>query len=244
MKKHFKQKVLAYIQSGSLIKLRNFITNHEKKKKVYDLNFVSGPLNRTPLHLACAFGDDAIVRCLLKFGARANIKDKHQDFPLHIAADYLQYSGNYCDYKVLIDPLIRDYPDAVYQKNKNGDTPSYLLKQARKLQTEKSKSSESNDNSNVDLSSEDSDQSNNDEDVSWNEKLLNAHEGDFADSGINNEFNDESTWNLPEYPTFEEWADRIAEEYKRKQHYQKIKHHAPGQKFKITHLFEGKNFNK
>lgn len=231
MKKHFKQKVLTYIQSGSLINLRNYIISHEKKKKAYDLNFKSGPLNRTPLHLACAFGDDAIVRCLLKYGANADIKDKNKDLPIHVAAEYLQNSGNFCDYKVLIDPLIRDFPDAMNQPNKSGSTPSDLLKQARKMQNLNNSQQSSVDEGNS--SGESSSEEKNIE-MSWNEKLLNAQDGDFADSGVN-EFTEADAWNIPDLPTYEQWADRIAEEYKRKQNYQKIKHHAPGQKFKITH---------
>jgi len=234
MKKHFKQKVLTYIQSGSLISLRNYIISHEKKKKAYDLNFKSGPLNRTPLHLACGFGDDAIVRCLLKYGADANVKDKNKDLPLHVAAEYLANSGNYCDYKILIEPLIRDFPDGMNHANKTGDTPSDLLKQARKMQNlNNSQQENSTDGDDNDESGSDDEQTSTE--LSWNEKLVNAQEGDFADSGVNNEFSDESAWAVPDLPTFEQWADRIAEEYKRKQNYQKIKHHAPGQKFKITH---------
>lgn len=77
------KKMIRYVEEGNLMKLKSYLRKHSD----LDVNFSQGKKRRTPLHLACSLGDDAILRLLLKNGADILLKDKKGDTPLHIAAN-------------------------------------------------------------------------------------------------------------------------------------------------------------
>ncbi|CAK8675985.1 unnamed protein product [Clavelina lepadiformis] len=194
-----------------------------KNSDDFHVDFVTGEMHRTPLHVACLLGDDPVTRCLLRFGANAGRKDRDGDTPLHLAAKYVGEEGNYSDHKLLIDPLIKEFPDAIHMKNKWGETPSQILQEAKEkhkqfLEEESmawgeeigscyKPQEEANDSSIGMITNK-----------SWNEKLANEWEDDCADQGFSQQYFIDKEWanNVPDYPTFEQWADRMAAEYKRK----------------------------
>jgi len=76
------QRVLRYVRSGSLLKLKSYLRKH----KNLDVNFSHGRKCRTPLHIASGLGDDAVLRVLLARGAEVLRKDRKGDTALHVAA--------------------------------------------------------------------------------------------------------------------------------------------------------------
>nr|XP_002125694.1 NF-kappa-B inhibitor-like protein 1 [Ciona intestinalis] len=219
MHKRVKQKVLNYVQSGYLLKLKHYLETYTKKNVDLNLNFKSGDLNRTPLHVACLFGDDAVVRCLLRFGASAEMLDKNKETPLHLAAKFVGEEGNYSGYKNLIDPLIRDYPDVLSWENKWRETSSQLLKDAKERYTARKEDEENAWKEEVGSCYKDQEEEEEDsEEKKWKEKLRNEWDDDCADVGVRDNFILNENWDdfVPDYPTFEQWADQMAEEYRRK----------------------------
>ncbi|KAK7895729.1 hypothetical protein WMY93_021054 [Mugilogobius chulae] len=82
MVSHRQKRVWKYIEEGSLLKLKSYL----KKHRDVELNFSQGRRQRSPLHLACCLGDDAVLRLLLKHGAQVLLKDRKGDTALHTAA--------------------------------------------------------------------------------------------------------------------------------------------------------------
>lgn len=76
-------RVWRYVESGSLLKLKSYLRKHRD----LDVNFTRGKKQRSPLHLACSLGDDAVLRLLLKHGADVLQQDRRGQTALHIAAN-------------------------------------------------------------------------------------------------------------------------------------------------------------
>lgn len=219
MQKHIRQKVFKYIQGGYLMKLKHCLETSKKKGDGFNLDFVTGDLRRTPLHVACLLGDDAIVCCLLHFSANAQLQDANGNTALHLAAQSILDNDSYSDRKLLIDPLFKQYPDAMKVKNKWKETPKDILRKA------KNRFKSMQDFKSLSPGEEVGGSYKNTENVSghsetptWNEKLANEWADDCADVGFSAKFTPsiEGIEDIPEYQTFDEWADRIAEEYKRR----------------------------
>lgn len=78
-----KKRVWRYVEEGSLLKLKSFLRRHRD----LDVNFAQGKRERSPLHLACQLGDDAVLRLLLKHGADVLRRDRKGNTALHTAAN-------------------------------------------------------------------------------------------------------------------------------------------------------------
>lgn len=76
-------RVWKYVDEGSFLKLKSYLRKHRD----LDLNFSQGKRQRSPLHLACSLGDDAVLRLLLQHGADVLQKDRRGDTALHTAAN-------------------------------------------------------------------------------------------------------------------------------------------------------------
>ncbi|XP_039249915.2 NF-kappa-B inhibitor-like protein 1 [Styela clava] len=203
------RKLVKYIQSGSLLKIKSLLEKlNGKREHKFNLGFKIGDLNRTPLHIACLLGDDAVVRCLLKYGASSDRKDKNNDTPVHIAAQFICDDGNYQDYKLLIEPLIQKQPELLSQKNKKGKTPSEILLQAR----EKYKMFCKFDQEEEDLVQEKAEQ-----EESWNSKLLQETESEYNEQTKGLSFSSNiSSFSDDDYQNYDQWAGRIFRDYQRK----------------------------
>lgn len=77
------KRVWRYVDEGSLLKLKSYL----KKHRDLDVNFSQGRRQRSPLHLACCLGDDAVLRLLLKHGADVLRTDHRGDTALHTAVN-------------------------------------------------------------------------------------------------------------------------------------------------------------
>lgn len=77
------KRVWRYVEEGNLLKLKSYLRKHRD----LDVNFSQGRRQRSPLHLACSLGDDAVLRVLLGHGADVLQKDFKGDTALHTAAN-------------------------------------------------------------------------------------------------------------------------------------------------------------
>lgn len=199
------RKVIKHVQSGSLLKLKTLLEKlNGKTKQNFNLNFKVNDIGRTPLHIACLLGDDAVVRCLLKHGASSSVLDRNRDTPVHIAAQFIYDDGNYEDYKLLIEPLIRKFPELLSLSNKNGDTPSEILLKAR----EKYKLFKK-----LEKEEEDEIQEKADKEEDWKRKIQSETEAEHHEA--------EGKYTASasvedDYQTYDQWADRMFQEYQRK----------------------------
>ena len=66
-----------------MLSLKSYLRKHRD----LDVNFSQGKRERSPLHLACYQGDDAVLRLLLIHGADVLRKDRKGDTPLHVAVN-------------------------------------------------------------------------------------------------------------------------------------------------------------
>ena len=91
------EKLFDYVSQGKVLKVKSFLTKHHK----YDLNTATPcrtQRERTLLHVVCAAGDDAVLRVLLKHGARADVQDSRGDTPLHLALQRVLHGHRHGEY--------------------------------------------------------------------------------------------------------------------------------------------------
>ncbi|XP_076019668.1 NF-kappa-B inhibitor-like protein 1 [Genypterus blacodes] len=120
------KRVWKYVEEGSLLKLKSYLQKHQE----LDLNFSQGRRQRSPLHLACCLGDDAVLRLLLQHGADVLRGDRKGDTPLHVAANMALKRGK-ATYDDLVVPLRNKCPEAMDAPNSAGVTPQDLLQWMR-----------------------------------------------------------------------------------------------------------------
>lgn len=212
--KTYQRKIIRYVQSGSLLKLKSLLEKHNNPKKPkLNLNFKIGHKQRTPLHVACLLGDDAVVRSLLYHGASPAVVDDSGDTPAHLAAQFFCDDGNYADYKLLIEPLVKRNADITTLKNKNGETPSEILHKAKKKYKLLNKLIQEEQ-----AVEEDKKQGKDEGKNSWYEKLANEMESEYLEKNGESSFSHKASLfkEEDEYQTYDQWADRINKEYSRK----------------------------
>ncbi|XP_022105137.1 ankyrin repeat and SOCS box protein 16-like [Acanthaster planci] len=86
-----------YVSQGEVTKLKSFLKRHHGDRRL-DVNAtLPGRANRqrTVLHVVCASGDDAMLRLLMKYGARAHVQDSYGDTPLHLALQRVRHGHKY-----------------------------------------------------------------------------------------------------------------------------------------------------
>ncbi|KAM4634761.1 NF-kappa-B inhibitor-like protein 1 [Polymixia lowei] len=184
------KRVLRYVEEGSLLKLKSYLRKHAD----LNINFSQGKKQRSPLHIACSLGDDAILRVLLKHGADTLQKDRKGNTPLHVAANRALKHGKRA-YDDLVVPLRKSCPDAMNACNNAGVTPQDLLQWMRDEQPAA--------NSNPPEA---------DPEKEWQEKLFGECEDEFFETfGIYDA--DDFLPVDEEEQDYGDWADRIRKEY-------------------------------
>ncbi|XP_043090094.1 NF-kappa-B inhibitor-like protein 1 [Puntigrus tetrazona] len=193
MVKRKQRRVLRYMKQGSLMKLKSFLRKH----KELDLNFTQGKKHRSPLHIVCSQGDDAILRLLLEHGANPLQTDRNGDTPLHLATRKALKHGKRA-YDDLVVPLQKKCPEAMNISNKAGVTPHDLFQWMKPEQVNLK-----NDTSHVDSEKK------------WREKLLGECQDEFFETF--GQYDDDFLWDDKDDEDFEDWAERIRQEYFAKQ---------------------------
>merc|ERR1719354_1143521 len=181
------------------------------------------------MHIASSSGNDAIVRCLIKHGARTDIRDYRGNLPAHMASKYvLDNFKLYKSHQDLLKPLIKGFPDGIDEKNDKGKTPVDYLNKAREKYEKFCLE---------DVSSTDSDSSESEEELFGTkrsfEELL-AEEIAIECSKFESPFNDGYWDNVEEeIETFDMWAERMSREYARKHNHSKQEQQKPAKKRKL-----------
>ncbi|XP_010875811.2 NF-kappa-B inhibitor-like protein 1 isoform X1 [Esox lucius] len=188
------KKTIRYVEEGSYTKLKSYLRKHSD----LDINFSQGKKRRTPLHVACSLGHDVILLLLLKHGADVLQKDKKGDTPLHIAAEQALINGKIV-YDDLVVPLKRRCPEAMVSPNNAGITPQDLL-QGIKYQ-------KAVPNSHI--------SENKDDEQEWQEKLFGECQDEFFETF--GQYDADYLFEDTDEEDFQDWADRIRQEYINKQ---------------------------
>ncbi|XP_053159429.1 NF-kappa-B inhibitor-like protein 1 isoform X2 [Hemicordylus capensis] len=196
MASRYQRRLWRYVNAGRRRKLHRLLKHH---RKALDLSEAVGHKNRTPLHRSCARLDYKTVVLLLEYGADPSILDQQGDTALHVAARHVARKGGTA-YEDLFVPLRNRCPSAMSIRNRDGKTPGDLLGQTKEKWCPQELLEER--------------ETERDADREWNRKLL----GEWEDE------NPETCWQYeedfyttsPDPESYEEWFDRIAQEYRQK----------------------------
>ncbi|XP_061732301.1 NF-kappa-B inhibitor-like protein 1 [Nerophis ophidion] len=181
-----------YVEEGSLLKLKSYLRKHRDLQ----VNFTQGKRQRSPLHLACGLGDDAVLRLLLRHGADVLARDRKGDTPLHLALNRALKHGR-AAYDDLVVPLRKSCPEAMDAANTAGVTPQDLLNWS-KLSEETPASTSGPPKA--------------DPERDWMEKLFGECEDEFCENfGVYDA--DDYLAVDEEEEDYGDWADRIRTEY-------------------------------
>ncbi|XP_066472525.1 NF-kappa-B inhibitor-like protein 1 [Tiliqua scincoides] len=224
----YQRRLWRYVDSGRRRKLRRLLQHH---REALNLGEAVGHKTRTPLHRSCARLDHKTATLLLMYGADPCIPDQRGDTALHVAARQVARKGGTV-YEDLFVPLRKHSPSAMSIRNRDGKLPGDLLGQAE----DKWGPQEAFEENATEC----------DPDREWHRKLL----GEWEDE------NWETSWQYEEdfytssssTETYEDWADRIAREYKQKHrrreeiHQQGPKTEPPKPSLKLRHALEEEHF--
>lgn len=195
-RKSRQEKLAEYVMEGSVSKLNRFLREHKR----IDLNSVRLVIHKYQplLHMACERGHEIMVLTLLQAGADPALPDYTKgDTALHVALRRV-LSGHSSDFKSLVLTILKYSPSDILDiENKSGQTARHLLK---KFVTEQGMTVGHKVRS---------------EEDEWKEKLSSAWEEDLNENLPDNSYY-ESFGEEKQQETFDEWADRLASEYRQK----------------------------
>lgn len=196
--------MIKYIKRDKFKRLKHFII----KNDIHPDSKI-GHHARTPLHECGKRGSTECIRILIQCKADPMIKDHKENYPLHLALKYLlkQKNVNSVMASELIDPLKKSLEEHIHDTNSSGTSCWQLLTGLDvKIKILKQEIISSSTSSDSETSSEAIENE-------WNEKLKQAHEennivnfGKYSESQYKNEYQE----------TYDEWADRIYNEFQKR----------------------------
>ena len=199
-------KLFHYIKTGSLHRVRSLLTKYK-----LDLNEIVDDNGRTPLHVACILGDDAVVRLLLEYGAHTEVRDHSDNTPLHLAIKSGLELLNPNLYQDVVKPLIRASNKNILQfSNSEGQTVDSLLVKLKHFVEREKQERQSRLEEEERIFKER--QAKREEDREWNEKL--RHEFECEDFYLRE--NCDEFISEPRFETYDVWAERIQNERREK----------------------------
>lgn len=198
MGKPREEKLFHYIKVGKLHRVRSLL----KKHKSSHLTGVVDRKGRTPLHVSCLLGDDAMMRLLLKNGADVGIKDSDGNTPIHFALKYAIETTRFSAFNDLILPLLNVCGRHVLDiRNNDGKTAQECLSQLKRAYAQRREEIEARREHQRRKKNEG--MSKNAEDLEWERKLnFEAGQEDFS------KYNQDDYFETKQ-ETYDEWAERI-----------------------------------
>lgn len=201
MAKSTEKKLFHYIKVGKLHRVRSLF----KKHKPSYLTAIVDRKGRTPLHVCCLLGDDAIMRLLLKNGADVGVTDSDGNTPIHFALKYALETTRFSAFNDLILPLLNVCSHHVLEiKNNDGRTAKECLGQLKRAYAQRREEIETQRKQQWQMKKEE--MSRKEDDLEWERKLeFEAGQEDF------------SKYNQDDYiettqETYDEWVERMLHE--------------------------------
>ncbi|CAM4668982.1 unnamed protein product [Caretta caretta] len=195
MASRHQRRLWRYVESGRHRRLRSLLTRH---REVLDLDQPGRHKGRPPLHHACAHRDPIAAQILLGHGANPALQDRQGDTALHHVARQAARKGKNV-YKVLFASLQSHSPRAMGIRNRAGETPRDLLGPVKEEQQPPEESEESG--------------GERDRDWEWRQKLLGECQDEYQEIW---RYEEDFCTAHPDPEPYEEWAERMAREYRRK----------------------------
>lgn len=206
MGKSTEKKFFHYIKVSRVSRVRSLLEKH----KSFHLTHVTDRRGRTPLHVCCLVGENAVMRLLLKSGADVETVDSSGNTPVYYALEYALESMRYSAFTDLVAPLLNLCRSHILDlRNKKGKTPRELLNQ---LQREFAKRwEETEDLKETKWETDNRETRKREDDLEWERKLcFEAGQEDFA------KYSQEDYTETINQETYDEWVERIMCERQRK----------------------------
>lgn len=205
MGKSTERKLFHYIKVGKLHRVQSLF----KKHKPSYLSAIVDRKGRTPLHVCCLLGDDAIMRFLLKNGANVEVTDSDGNSPIDFALKYIEETWQFSALNDLILPLVNvcssDFLDV---KNSEGKTARQSLNRLKRAFKHSKREKEIESQRRQQWRMDNEKMSKKEDDLEWERKLqFEAGQEDFEFSKYNQ---DDYVETMQE--TYDEWVERIMHE--------------------------------
>ena len=210
------KKMIKYIKRDNSKRLKLIILKND-----IDPDSKIGRKARTALHECAKRGSAECLRILVQCNADLYVKDRKGNYPLHLAIKYLLKRNAYNSVVTddLIGPLKKDIQERVHDANNSGTSCWHLfqgLHLKKKVFDQEIESSCG--------SSDYSDTISEHSEIEWKEKLMQAHEDDHAYNA--GQYSKELYQNQYK-ETYDDWADRIYCEFKKRHQNISAKHKKP-----------------
>ena len=195
------KKLKKYIENDKFTKLRRYISENE-----IHLDEIITKKGEKMLHLAAKEGAKYCLEFLLEEGANAKLVDKKGNLPLHRALQFVLDDYSRDNERDLVSRLLTYSSGLVNLENFSGVAPKDLILSLEKVKEKKIKSYESpfvRDDLRLEKARSEAEE--------WQEKI--AEECHYEYENSFGKFDDFSRENESTSETFDNWADRIFEEF-------------------------------